>query len=245
MEAGMSLDPLWMHLKPTTALGLDLLQFIQGGEDPIGQWLVGKGPQSLSGLHLWGIRGQEHQVDPLRQLESSTAVPPGTIQNQPDLVVWPCSHLLGKSGQVEGEDLNADRGQEPPTRLSALWMHKGKDVHPFRALGYRGFDRRSLGSPDPSQDWFEADPMLIHRPELDAGLGVVVLPQGELVRQFFQLLLSGLVGFGVLRARHAAAVTEPPQILPPALRSPRVAQRVVLFAEAASIARSMLRLFAG
>jgi len=185
MEAGMSLDPLWMHLKPTTALGLDLLQFIQGGEDPIGQWLVGKGPQSLSGLHLWGIRGQEHQVDPLRQLESSTAVPPGTIQNQPDLVVWPCSHLLGKSGQGEGEDLNADRGQEPPTRLSALWMHKGKDVHPFVALGYRGFDRRSLGSPDPSQDWFEADPMLIHRPELDAGLGVVVLPQGELVRQFF------------------------------------------------------------
>ncbi len=118
----MGLDDRRVPLQPATALSLDLFQLIEGGEDPIGQWLVRKRPEPLSGLHLWGIRRQEHQVDPLRQFESSTAVPPGTIQNQHDLFVWPCSHLLGKSGQGEREDLNADRGQQQPTRLSTLWM---------------------------------------------------------------------------------------------------------------------------
>jgi hypothetical protein len=36
---------------------------------------------------------------------------------------------------------------------------------------------------------------------------------------FFKLLLDGLVGFGMLRARHATAVTEPLEILPPSLWS--------------------------
>ena len=175
MEAGMSLDDLWMRLKPAAALSLDLFQLIEGGEGPIGQWLVRKRPEPLSGLHLWGIRRQEHQVDALRQVESSTAVPAGTIQDQHDLFVWPCSYLLRKSGQGKGEDLNTDRGQQQPTRLPALWMNKGKDIHPFIALGHRGFHRRSLWSPDASQDRFETNPMLIHRPQFDAGLGMVVL----------------------------------------------------------------------
>ena len=88
----MGLDDLRVRLQPAAARSLDLFQLIEGSEDPIGQWLVRKRPEPLSGLHLWGIRRQEHQVDPLWQYESSTAVPPGTIQNQHDLFVWPCSH---------------------------------------------------------------------------------------------------------------------------------------------------------
>ena len=64
-------------------------------------------------------------------------------------------------------------------------MHKRKDIHPFIALGHRGFDRGSQGSPNASQDRFEADPMLIHGPELDAGLWMLVLHQGHLFREFF------------------------------------------------------------
>ena len=54
MEAGMSLDDLWMRLQKASALGLDLLQHIEGGKDPIGQRLgkkvatVGK-PAALLG----------------------------------------------------------------------------------------------------------------------------------------------------------------------------------------------------
>jgi len=106
MEAGMSLGDLWMRLQKASALGLDLLQHIEGGKDPIGQRLVGKWPQSGSLLHFWGIGRQEHQVDPLWELEPSTAVPASTIKDQQDVFVWPCSHFLGKSGEA--------RGRRPP-----------------------------------------------------------------------------------------------------------------------------------
>ena len=151
MEAGMSLDDLWMRLKPAAALSLNLFQFIEGGKDPIGQWLVRKRPEPFSRLHFWGIRRQEHQVDALRQCKSSTAVPAGTIQHQHDRFVWPCSHPpLAKAESRQGEDLTAFRGHEPPTRLPTLGMDKGKDIHPFIALGHRSFHRGSLGSPDAS-----------------------------------------------------------------------------------------------
>jgi hypothetical protein len=45
MEAGMSLDHLRVRLKPAEPLGLDLSPLIQGGEDPIGQRLVGERPE--------------------------------------------------------------------------------------------------------------------------------------------------------------------------------------------------------
>ena len=80
MEAGLGLDDLRVRLQPAAAFSLNLFQLIERGEDPIGQWLVGKRPEPLCGLHLWRIRWQEHQVDPLRQGEASTAVPPGAIQ---------------------------------------------------------------------------------------------------------------------------------------------------------------------
>jgi hypothetical protein len=185
MEAGLGLDDLRVGSQPAAAFDLDLFQRVERGEDPIGEWLVGKGPEPLCGLHLWGIRWQEHQVDPLRQLKSRTAVPSGTIQHQHDVLVWPCSHLLGKSGQGKGEDLNADCREQQPTRPPALGMHKGKDVHPFITLGYWGFHRCTLRSPDASQDRLEANPMLIHGPEFSLCLRVLVLHQSELVWQFF------------------------------------------------------------
>ena len=110
MEAGMGLDDLRVSLQPAAAFGLDLFQLVERGEDPIGQWLVGKRPEPLGRLHFWRIRWQERQVDPLWQLQSGTAVPASTIQYQHDVFVWPCSYLLSKCGQGLGEDLNADRG---------------------------------------------------------------------------------------------------------------------------------------
>src|SRR5690242_4543186 len=108
----MGLDDLRMRLQPAAAFSLNLFQLIEGGEDPIGQWLVGKWPQSLRGLHLWGIGRQEQQMDALGQGESSTAMPASTIEHQHDVFVWPCSYFLSKSGQSEGEDLHADGGHQ-------------------------------------------------------------------------------------------------------------------------------------
>jgi hypothetical protein len=110
MEAGMSPDNLWMCLKPTAPLGLDLFQLIQRGEDPFGQRLVGKRPEPLGGLHLGGIGWQEHQVDAFRKPQLSAAMPPCPIKNQHDGFVWSCSHLLGKNCQGTREDFSIHAG---------------------------------------------------------------------------------------------------------------------------------------
>lgn len=185
MEASMSLDNLWMRLKPTAPLGLDLFQLIQGGEDPIGQRLVGKRPEPLGGLHLGGIRWQEHQVDAFRKPQLSTAVPACTIKNQHDWFVWSCSHLFGKHGQGAGEDLDVDRGQQQPAGLPALRMHKSVDIHPLVVRSNWRGNRRPFERPDPSQDRFEANAMLIHRPHFDARLRIRLLHGGDLLGQFF------------------------------------------------------------
>ena len=181
----MSLDDLGMRLQPAASLGLDCFQLIQRDENSIGQRLVRKWPEPFSGLDLWGIRGQERQMDALRDPEVSAAVPARPIHDQQDLFSWSCSHLLGKGGQGAGEHLDADRRQQPPAGLSALRMHKGEDIHPFIALSHWGFDCCSLWCPDPSQNRFETDTMLIHRPQLDAGLAVLLLYQRYLFWQFF------------------------------------------------------------
>ena len=110
MEAGMSLDDLWMRLKPAAALSLNLFQFIEGGKDPIGQWLVRKRPEPRSLLHLWGIGWQEHQVDAESKPQLSAAMPPCPIKNQHDWFVWSCSHLLGKNCQGTREDFSIHAG---------------------------------------------------------------------------------------------------------------------------------------
>jgi len=67
--------------------------------------------------------------------------------------------------------------------------------------------------------------MLIHGPRLDAGVGMLVLHQGYLVREVFLnscwLASSALAR---LRARHTTAVPEPLQVIPSPLRSHRATQ---------------------
>jgi len=53
MEASMSPDDPWVSLQPTAPLGLHRFQLVWGGEDPVGQWLVGQRPEPLG-------RGMSH-----------------------------------------------------------------------------------------------------------------------------------------------------------------------------------------
>src|SRR5436190_13545992 len=114
MEAGVSLDDLWVRLEPAAPFGLHLFQLLQGGEDPIGQWLVGERPEPLSRLYLRRIRRQEDQVDAFGKPQLSTAMPACSIKDQHDLFVQPCSYLFGKGSQGAREHLDVDGGQQQP-----------------------------------------------------------------------------------------------------------------------------------
>jgi len=182
----MSLDDCRVCLQPAAAFNLDLFQLVKRGEDPIGQRLVGKRPEPLRGLHLWGIRRQEHQVDPLWQFESCTAVPASPIQHEHNVFVWPCSHPpLANAAKAREKISTLTVGTSSQLVRPLCGCDICKDIHPFVALGHRGFDRGSFGCPDAAQNRFEADAMLIHGPRLDAGVGILVLHQSHLLRQFF------------------------------------------------------------
>lgn len=72
-----------------------------------------------------------------------------------------------------------------PERCAALRTHKAIQIRPFVAMLDR--DNRALPflAPDPPQDWFEADPMLILSPQLDRGVRMLGSDALERLRKGF------------------------------------------------------------
>lgn len=185
METGVSMNHSWVILEPAAALGLHLFQLIQRGEDPIGQRLIGERPKPLSRLEFGRIRWEKQQVDSLGKRNLGTLVPTGPIQDQHDLFVRSRSGLLGKQREGLGEDLPIHRWQQEPARLPALWMDKGKDIHPFIALGHWSSDGGSFGCPDPPQNGLEANAVLIHTPQFNTCVRMGLLDGLDLFGQVF------------------------------------------------------------
>lgn len=52
MEGGLPTDDVRMSLEPAAPCDLHLLQFIERAEGPVGQRLIGEGPEAFSRLQL-------------------------------------------------------------------------------------------------------------------------------------------------------------------------------------------------
>ena len=59
-EEGVCPDLIRVVSENTATLGKNLIEFLQGVEVFIDDWLVRQRPQALGGLDLWRIRRQEH-----------------------------------------------------------------------------------------------------------------------------------------------------------------------------------------
>jgi hypothetical protein len=88
-----------VSLEPAAALGLNLFKLVKRREGSIGERLVGERPEAFCGLQLWRMRGQEEQMQPLRDHQASAFVPTGLIEHQSNVFLWPCSSLFGKGRQ--------------------------------------------------------------------------------------------------------------------------------------------------
>lgn len=185
MEGGSTADHLRMSLEPATALGLNLLQFVQRGEDAVGERFVGKRPQPFCRLQFWRMRGQEQQVQAFWDDEIDTLMPTGLIQNQQKMFGWPGALFLGKGGQSQRKGDRTDGGHQQPTGSSALGFDKAIDIHPLVALPDHCAHARSLARPDAPQDGFEADAVFILTPYLNLSLWVLLLQLFHLFGQFF------------------------------------------------------------
>lgn len=174
-----------MSLEPAAALCLNILQLIKRTEDAIGQWLIGERPQAFCGLQFRRMRGQKEQMQPFGNHQSTTLVPASLIQHQENLLVWPHALFLCESSQNERKDLCIDRGHEQPRRLSTRRLDKAIQIHPLIARSHHCPHSAPFACPDPAQDRFEADAVLILSPHFNPGFGICLDQLADLLGQFF------------------------------------------------------------
>ena len=128
---------------------------------------------------------QEEQMDAFRHHKLFAGMPAGLIEDQQDPLGRACPDSLGELCQRNREHIRPHRRQENPLRLSGSGLHKTGEVEPLEAMLHGDMRSRTLAHPDPAQDRFESNAVLISRPQLDRGLGKRLLYGFQLLRKFF------------------------------------------------------------
>src|SRR5260221_2750686 len=98
--------------------------------------------------------------------QAPTRMPARSVEHQHDLLAWPGSHLLREVGERTSEQVDADGGGEMPMDAPRRWMQEAGEVAPLVArvqVHHRALPARR---PDTSDNRFEPDAVLIHRPDL-------------------------------------------------------------------------------
>ena len=171
MEQGGGADEIGACLQGDTALGLDVFEFVDAGEMPVGQHRVGQRPQVLRGLQLGGVGRQEQQMDVLGHAQPQAFVPAGTVEHEDDLFGRTGADLTGEGGQLHLEERDTDGGGQTKDGAPRGGMDEADEVTPVVAVLHRGRGPLPVETPDLVQDGLEANAVLIRRPELDLGVG--------------------------------------------------------------------------
>ena len=124
-------------------------------------------------------------MHPLGNDEVTTPVPASPIHHQKQVFVWPYLLFLGEGGEGQRKGLSIDGRHEQPTGLSTLRLDKAIEVHPLIARPDHCPNAAAFPCPDPAQDGFEADAMLILAPQFNLSLWICLLQLVDLLGQFF------------------------------------------------------------
>src|SRR5438034_3360520 len=117
--------------------------------------------------------------------EFFAGLPTCSIQHEEHPLALAHSERLSEMGQRNREHLRRHGGQEQPLRLSGNGMDKTVDIEPLVALVDRHPWASSFAHPDPSQDRFETNAMLIGGPQLHCRFGERLLDGSYLLSKVF------------------------------------------------------------
>ena len=92
---------------------------------------------------------------------------------------------FGEVRQNGLEHLLANCVRDVPHRSAAGRLHEAPDVEPLVAVMAQCDGPLALGRPDPAQDGFQADPVLVHRPDFDDRVRMLLFLFSGSVLQFF------------------------------------------------------------
>lgn len=145
-------------------------EFVEGGEAPIDQWLVGETPEAFRRLKFGRVGGKEDEVDASWDHQLLRLVPSGAVKDQDDLVVLAGAHGLGELGQDDVEGLGVDLVMEPPVVLPGLGMNERGHLEGLEPMPDHRYRSNSSPCPHSAEDWLEPNSMFIHAPHGHFGI---------------------------------------------------------------------------
>ena len=199
MEFGGASDGVLVSLQRATSLCDRGVEIVDGCEMSIDERLVDEGPKVLCRLQLRAVGGLEDQPDAVGNGEVFRTVPAGLVEYDNDDALAAGTGLPCEGFEQFGKERLVDAVREIPDGFSARRRDEGGDVEPFVAVMAECDRSLAEWCPDPSLDRFQADPMLIRRPELDRLAGMLVGFFGNRVRQAFlkSSVSSAVAEFGL------------------------------------------------
>ncbi len=147
------------------------------------------------------MRRLEHEPDAIWHSQALRPVPAGVIELEDDPLVFARARRFGEVRQDSFEHLLANSVRDIPHRGARGRLHEAPDIEPFVTVMAKRDGPFALGRPDPSQDGFQTDlrsssapcgsaPLkgLIHHPDFDGGLRMLLFFFSNRVMQFFLAL---------------------------------------------------------
>jgi hypothetical protein len=159
--------------------GDDHVEFGQGLEMPVGDWLIDQGPQAFGGLEFWAVWRQKDEDDALRNGQAGWAVPSGVVENQDDDAVVAGADFLGEGVENGFEQRLVDGIDEVPHGFASGRFDESDEVQPLEAVMAEGDGALAHRRPDPAMDRLQPEAVLVGGPDLDRLVGVTVTRLGD------------------------------------------------------------------
>jgi hypothetical protein len=171
VKAGGRADAIGLRLQSTALGELGLFEVFDRGEVAVDEGRIRQRPAMLGGLQLGRVRRQEVQMDVFRDAEPQARVPAGAVQDEDDLLLGAGAHCCGEAGQLDLEKGNGDGRRQVEECAAGRGMDETDEVAPDEAMTHAGDRSTADRRPDAPQQGFEANAMLVGRPQLDGGVG--------------------------------------------------------------------------
>ena len=170
MEAGRRTDEIGPRLQGGAVGELGVFEVLDAGEMLVDECSVGQGPEMFGGLQFGRVRGQKEQVDVLGDPEVDAGMPARPIEHQHDLLGGTGSRLASELGQLHLKHRDAHGGGQMKERPTGGGMDEADEVAPGKAVLHHCHWPLTDRRPDAPQERFQADAMLIGRPQLHLGV---------------------------------------------------------------------------
>jgi len=173
MEFGGACDGILVSMQIAASRCDDGIEIVDCVEVFVDDRLVDERPEVFGGLQFGAVGGLVDRRDAVRKAEIFRAVPAGIVELQHDDAVAPGAGRAREGFEQLGKERLVDAVRQIPDGFSGRRRDKGGDVKPFVTVMAERDRTLADRRPDAPMDRFQADPMLVHRPDLHRLVGML------------------------------------------------------------------------